>query len=99
MKYFFTTPALKLISFCCLVALVTETQAQETGISPYSRLGIGDLNKGYSPGYSTMGGASVSLSDFNMLNSANPASYSKMLQHMPVFELDGASQFLNLKSE
>ena len=45
-----------------------------------------------------MGGASVALSDFNLLNISNPASYSAMVKHMPVFEMDGTSQFLTLKS-
>lgn len=98
MKYFFTTLAPKLLSFVFVLVLGLTTQAQETGISPYSRLGLGDLNNGHSPAYNTMGGASVSLSDFNLLNISNPASYSSLLQHMPVFEVDGSTQLLNLKS-
>ena len=98
MKYFFTTHIKTSLLLLTFVVFGLKSNAQETGISPYSRLGLGDANKSFSPAYSTMGGASVSLSDFNLLNNSNPASYSKMMQHMPVFEVDGATQLLNLKS-
>lgn len=98
MKYFFITHAPKALFTLLLTFSVLQLSAQETGISPYSRIGLGDLNNNHSPAYNTMGGASVALSDFNMLNISNPASYSSLVKHMPVFEIDGASQFLTLSS-
>ena len=98
MKYFFITHAPKALFTLLLTFSFLQFNAQETGISPYSRIGLGDFNNGHSPAYNTMGGASVALSDFNLLNISNPASYSAMVKHMPVFEMDGTSQFLTLKS-
>ena len=96
MKYFVTTHSHNffLVVFLALVGL--QSNAQETGISPYSRIGLGDLNFRHSPAFQSLGGASVSLSDFNLLNLSNPASFSSLTPHMPVFEIDGATQFLKL---
>ncbi len=99
MRYFVTTHLTKLIAAALVVFCFANANAQETGISPYSRIGLGDLNLSHSPGYASMGGASVSLSDFNMVNVSNPASLSALSPHMPVFELSGSSQFLKLSSE
>lgn len=98
MRYFFTTHLTKLIIASIAIFCVTDIHAQETGISPYSRIGLGDINYAHSPAYSSLGGASVSLSDFNMVNLSNPASLSSLSPHMPVFELSGSSQFLELSS-
>lgn len=73
-------------------------KAQETGISPYSRIGLGDINLHHSPAYQALGGASVALSDFNLVNTSNPATLSALDKHMPVFEISGATQFLKLSS-
>lgn len=99
MKYFVTISLTRIIALGFAVCCFFNLQAQETGISPYSRIGLGDLNLYHSPGYASMAGASVSLSDFNMVNNSNPASLSSLSPHMPVFELSGISQFLKLTSE
>lgn len=98
MKYFFTMLVPKALLTIILTFTVLLLSAQETGLSPYSRIGLGDINNSNSPAYNTMGGASVALSDFNLLNISNPASYSSLTAHMPVFEIDGSSQFLKLQS-
>lgn len=98
MKYFTLTQSHKILFTFLFAISFLKLSAQETGISPYSRIGLGDINNGHSPAYNTMGGASVALSDFNLLNISNPASYSSMLRHMPIFEIDGNSQFLTLNS-
>ncbi|MEN8956791.1 MAG: outer membrane protein transport protein [Flavobacteriales bacterium] len=98
MKYFFTTQSPKIILAGLFICFSMLSMAQETAISPYSRLGLGDLNYSHSPAYNTMGGASVALSDFNLINISNPASFSSFSRHMPIFEIDGASQFLTLSS-
>ncbi|MDG1175597.1 MAG: hypothetical protein P8N07_07350 [Flavobacteriales bacterium] len=97
MKYFFTTLVRNTI---LLVVMFISFQvfSQETGISPYSRLGIGTINRSHSPAYNTMGGASIGLSDFNLINVSNPASYSSFMKHIPIFEVDGSTEILNLKS-
>lgn len=98
MKYFVTTHLIKLIIATVAIFCITELNAQETGVSPYSRIGLGDVNRSHSPAYASMGGAAVSLSDFNLVNMSNPASLSFLSPHMPVFEMSGATQFLELSS-
>ncbi len=71
---------------------------QETGVSPYSRFGLGDFNNLHSPAYRSMGGASVSLSDFNQLNIDNAASYAFLKSYRPVFEADFKTQLITLES-
>ncbi len=99
MKYFVTTQLPKLFLSIFLLFSSFFLMAQETGISPYSRIGLGDMNLSHSPAYQALGGASVALSDFNLVNTSNPASLSSLDMHMPVFELSGATQFLRLTSE
>ncbi|MGB1039748.1 MAG: hypothetical protein ACPGVD_02650 [Flavobacteriales bacterium] len=96
MKYFVTTHSHNFFLVVFLVLVGFKSSAQETGISPYSRIGLGDLNFRHSPAFQSLGGSSVSLSDFNLLNLSNPASFSSLTPHMPVFEIDGATQFLKL---
>ena len=48
MKYFFTTHAPKALFTLLLIFSVMQFNAQETGISPYSRIGLGDFNNGHS---------------------------------------------------
>jgi hypothetical protein len=98
MKYFFTT---RIHSTFLLVVIFISFHgfSQETAISPYSRIGLGGVNLNHSPAYQALGGASVALSDFNLVNTSNPASLSYLDMHMPVFELSGATQLLKLTSE
>ena len=97
MKYFFTT-LLRNTILLVVMFISFQVFSQETGISPYSRLGIGTINRSHSPSYNTMGGASIGLSDFNLINVSNPASYSSFMKHIPIFEVDGSTEILNLKS-
>ncbi len=97
MKYFFTTLVRNTI-LLVVMSISFQVFSQETGISPYSRLGIGTINRSHSPAYNTMGGASIGLSDFNLINVSNPASYSSFMKHIPIFEVDGSTEILNLRS-
>lgn len=81
-----------------MVAITGFTYAQETGVSPYSRFGLGSLNTFHSPAYRGMGGASIALSDFNQINMLNSASYAFLKEYRPVFEADFHAQFLNLEA-
>jgi hypothetical protein len=94
--YFLITKALFFTGL--FSALTSLSYAQETGVSPYSRFGLGDLNTKHSPAYGSMGGASVALSDYTFLNINNPASYSFLKESRPVFEADFTSQLLTLNS-
>lgn len=55
--------------------------------TPYSAYGLGELNsEGYSV-FSSMGGISMGNTDSAVVNSNNPASYSYIGRHMPVFQV------------
>ena len=56
--------------------------AQVSGISPYSRLGLGDLNNQNSASTIGYGGDNVALSDFYQINLSNPATFSGFSKHL-----------------
>ena len=61
--------------------------AQKGTQSPYSSLGLGELNgEGYAL-FSSMGGVALANSDSSIVNSFNPASYSFIARNMPVFQV------------
>lgn len=95
--YFLINKATFLVSLFLSIASLSSF-SQETGVSPYSRFALGDLNTKHSPAYGSMGGASVSLSDYTYLNINNPASYSFLKENRPVFEADFMSQHVTLNS-
>jgi long-subunit fatty acid transport protein len=97
MKFYFLTNK-TFLSAMLFVSIVSTGVSQETGVSPYSRFGLGDLNTKHSPGYASIGGASVSLADYTFLNINNPASYSFLKENRPVFEADFTAQYLNLEA-
>lgn len=96
MKLYSTITKICLIIYLTIFSSVLL--AQETGISPYSRFGLGDKNNNHSPAYRGLGGASVGLADMNQLNIDNPATFSFLGLYRPVFEADFYSQFINLQS-
>lgn len=95
--YFLINKATLLVSLFLSLASISSF-SQETGVSPYSRFALGDLNTKHSPAYNSLGGASVSLSDYTFLNINNPASYSFLKENRPVFEADFMAQFVTLNS-
>ncbi|MEA3504818.1 MAG: hypothetical protein U9R32_06425 [Bacteroidota bacterium] len=71
----------KIISYCWIVLIfvvffVTNLQAQVNYGSPYSRFGIGDINRTNNPVYQSMGGLSIGVKDAFHINYMNPASYT-----------------------
>ena len=63
------------------------TLAQKGTQSPYSSIGLGELNsEGYAL-FSSMGGVALANSDSSIVNSYNPASYSFIARNMPVFQI------------
>lgn len=46
--------------------------------SPYTRIGIGDLEYSYSARRTSLGGLGTSLSDFDFLGTTNPAGWNKL---------------------
>ena len=76
------------ILFCviCLICTTMTAHAQNN-TSPYSIIGIGDLEKSSFDRTSGMGHAGIALSSNRFLYQANPASYASIDEHFFYFEL------------
>ena len=79
MKLFF----IYLIFFTCVI---TESHAQNN-TSPYSIIGIGDIEKSSFDRTSGMGHAGIALSSSRFMYQANPASFSALDEHYFYFEV------------
>lgn len=71
-------PALLLVSICSIA---------QTTSSPYSIIGIGDIEQSYFNRTSGMGNTSISLRSRDILYQANPASYSALDNQFFTFEV------------
>ncbi|MCG8575551.1 MAG: hypothetical protein MI810_11755 [Flavobacteriales bacterium] len=63
------------------------TFSQKGTHSPYSIFGIGELNTNQYAGYAAMAGVGMANTDSTMINQMNPASYSYLHRHKPVFQV------------
>ncbi|RFM30491.1 hypothetical protein [Deminuibacter soli] len=80
MKYFYTI---------ILLLVLGETASAQTNASPYSIIGIGDIESSYFDRGSGMADASISLIAGKFQYNANPASYARMDDHFFSVELSG----------
>ena len=69
----------------CLVCIASYIAAQNN-TSPYSIIGIGDIEKSSFDRTSGMGHAGVALSSNRFLYQSNPASFSAIDEHFFYFE-------------
>ncbi len=76
----------KIIAFGCLVALPAFLSAQNNS-SPYSVLGIGDIETSYFNRYTGMANAGIALADERYINNINAASLTKLRLHYFSFEI------------
>jgi hypothetical protein len=67
----------------------------QNNTSPYSILGIGDIESGYHGRWSGMANTSVALSSNRYLNQANVASLSQLDDQFFVFEVSGRYKYTN----
>src|ERR1700755_1188305 len=70
----------------CLSCTIMAAHAQNN-TSPYSIIGIGDIEKSAFDRTSGMGHAGIALSSNRFLFQANPASYSALDEHFFHFEV------------
>ncbi len=84
----------QLILFYSLILLTSFVYGQ-TNTSPYSAVGIGDIEQSYSDRSAGMANAGVSLSSGKYMYHANPASYSALDDHFFAIELSGRLQAIN----
>jgi hypothetical protein len=71
---------------CFLIIFPVLVKAQNNS-SPYSIIGLGNIENSYFNRYTGMGNAGVALSDSRYINTSNAASLSKLGNHIFVFEL------------
>lgn len=81
-----------------LILLSQTAFAQQNVSSPYSRYALGDINSGIFAPYAGMASAGIALADSNFLNYTNPASYSFIQEHKPIFDIGIAGQFIKASS-
>ncbi len=63
--------------FLLVLTLLTISSSGQTRIwSPYSRYGVGEISFSKTPFIQSMGGTSIAYRSENIINTANPASYS-----------------------
>ncbi len=82
-----------LITFFVFSALISF--GQQNTQSPYSRFGVGDLERFTTSQNAAMGGISAGLRSYNHLNIENPASYSALLPSTVIFEIGARARFTN----
>ena len=81
-------------SFLSLFGLSAGLMAQNN-TSPYSILGIGDIQSGYYGKWSGMANAQTALSSNRYINQANPAAYSQLDNQFFNFEISGRYKYTN----
>lgn len=87
---------------CLVLLLVTGIASAQTVSSPYSIVGIGDLETRSNDKYSGMASASTALASPYAYNTSNPASLAAIPKHFILFEVEGKgrrSTFTNLSSD
>lgn len=87
-----------LLVFCLIFLSVQNVNSQSLSASPYSRYAFGDINDNPHSSFFGLSGTSISLCDSFQFNSYNPASYSFILKHRPVFDIGIGGQYLQMKT-
>jgi len=85
----------KLIGTSILLLACIATMAQQNTTSPYSRYGLGELDKNNTGQSVAMGGLSLGMRTMNQINSQNPASYSSLYPNTFLFEVGIKSRVSN----
>jgi hypothetical protein len=86
----------------CIAVQIAVVASTQTVSSPYSIVGLGDLETRSNDKYSGMASASTALSSPYYFNTTNPASLVAMPKHFVMFEVEGKgrrSTFSNLNSD
>lgn len=83
------------IFFCVLLAGVANRSIGQTNTSPYSVIGIGDIETGSLDRSAGMANTGVSLSSFRFMYHSNPASYVKLQDKFFAFEMTGRFKAVN----
>lgn len=88
--------SIKLIAVFGSLLLTQAVSAQETTKSPYSRFGIGEIQKNYSVYNKGMGGITNGVRNEYSINYGNPASYSAIA--LTTFEMGAYAGFTQIRN-
>ena len=82
------------VSLVIVVSLFSNNaNAQKGTSSPYSVFGLGELNNGQYAYFMGMGNALTANTDSTIVNQNNPASYSYISRHRPLFQIGVNGKF------
>jgi len=87
--------------FLSLVAILFAVNAicQSTNSSPYSRYAFGDIFGNSNAYYFGSGGLNIPMVNYNQVNFGNPATYSYLLRHKPIFSVGVKGKLIQLTTE
>lgn len=75
-----------------------QLKAQTGYNSPYTKFGFGSINSLESAFQLGQGGLSYTDAYYSQVNLANPASYTFIARHLPVFDVNLGSEFIDARS-
>jgi hypothetical protein len=81
-----------------LLAFVTHIDAQIATSSPYSRFGLGDLQRNALPQFNAFGGGSTALSNAKSVNPSNPATYTSFTPNSFLLSTGGWHQTTKMEN-
>jgi len=88
----------KLFTAALALVITSHAMGQATNASPYSRFGLGEVNTLSLAQNTALGGSTVALVDSFQVNILNPASYSFIAHHSPVFDFSVSGRFMQLST-
>ncbi len=89
---------LYLFTVALMLFFLQQSQGQSAFNSPYTKFGLGHINSLESAFQMGQGGLSYTDAYYNQVNVSNPASYSFIARHLPVFDISVGSDFIDARS-
>ena len=86
------------ICFLAVVFVTSGSLSQTNNTSPYSRYAFGELFGTDNAYYFGAGGLNIPTVNYNQINIGNPASYSYLLRHKPIFNVGLKAKLLELNT-
>lgn len=77
---------------------IQNLNAQQGTSSPYSRYAFGELTGTSLTAYSSWGSSSIAVSDTTLINLSNPASFSNIMPHRPIFDIGIGANAMTIQS-
>ena len=88
-----------ILSLVLIFVLQIQFWGQQLNTSPFSRYGVGEINDILASPYLGFSNTAVAISDPQFINVSNPASYSRMRKHNPLFDVSISGKTANYSSD